>query len=122
MKLRKGMAVALAAVILAGALVSSSAWAQGTFNRGRHPSSGFGNYVAPREKPYVPPDEHAGSSLWEPSVHQRAQPSLSGGAGANWRMPTDRSVFSDPSRYMYPKPTRDCELSVYVNACDKRRR
>lgn len=44
-----------------------------------------------------------------------------GGAAVGPQYPLDRSILSDPGKYMVPKPTRDCELSVYVNACGKRR-
>ena len=99
------------------ALAAGPALAQGTFNSGRKPATGFG---APASGPAAP-------SPYKPSYGQAPSAGRTPGAPSTMGEPAFKpyqgykggSVYSSkPSATPGAKP---CETSVYVNACDKAR-
>ncbi|WP_421935586.1 hypothetical protein [Phenylobacterium sp.] len=104
----------IALFAVAAALTAGPALAQGTFNNGRKPATGFG---AP--------------SFSAPSYGVEAHQPQSGGARTYGTPPSAGGGFKpyepykSSSVYASPKPStsgaKPCETSVYVNACDKRR-
>lgn len=108
----------VAATLAAGAVLAASpALAQGTFNNGRAPATGFG---APSSAP---------TGTYRPAYPAPpASRTRSPGAEAPGAAPTfkpyepyrTRSVYGSPSAA--PAGAKPCETSVYVNACGRNRR
>lgn len=109
----------IVAFAVTAALAAGPALAQGTFNNGKKPATGFGT-----------PSSGAGAT---PSPYR---PPSYGQAPSAGRTPGAPSTMGEPafkpyqgykggSVYASPKPStpgaRPCETSVYVNACDKAR-
>jgi hypothetical protein len=108
----------IVAFTVVAALAAGPALAQGTFNNGKKPATGFGS----------PSSGQAAPSPYKPSYGQA--PSTAG------RTPGAPSTMGEPAFKPYqgykagsvyaskppPRPgAKPCETSVYVNACDRAR-
>lgn len=106
----------IALVTVIAALAAGPALAQGTFNNGRKPATGFGapSSSAPRPSYGVEPPQAASGS-----ARTYGTPPPAGGGFKPYE------PYKSSSVYASPKPStsgaKPCETSVYVNACDKRR-
>ena len=103
-------------VTVVAALAAGPALAQGTFNNGRKPATGFGapSSSAPRPSYGVDADQAPSGS-----ARRYGTPPSAGGGFKPYE------PYKSSSVYASPKPStsgaKPCETSVYVNACDKRR-
>lgn len=100
-------------------LAAGAAAAQGTFNNGRKPATGFGTPStgagAPAASPYRPSYGQAPAAGRTPG----APSTIGEPAFKPYQGYRGSSVYSSkPPRASGAKP---CETSVYVNACDKAR-
>ncbi|HKP79396.1 MAG TPA: hypothetical protein VJU34_09760 [Phenylobacterium sp.] len=124
MKLLVGVTVCLA-------LVAGSAVAQGTFNSGR--KSGFGAWSpkpntsaspyggSPHSSPYGVPsygssDDGAPASRYKPKIYGAPEPPKAPGFEP-YKPFKAGSVYGRPSGAGGVSGAKDCERSVYINAC-----
>jgi hypothetical protein len=107
----------IVAFALAATLAAGPALAQGTFNNGRKPATGFGT-PSSAAQPYRPSYGQAPSTAGQPKTY--GAPSTMGEpAFKPYQGYKGGSVYSSkPPRAPGAKP---CETSVYVNACDTAR-
>jgi len=104
------------AISVSAALAAGPALAQGTFNNGRKPVTGFGtpSSSAPQTGGYKPPGQ-APAAGGQPRTY--GAPAAAGGFKP-YEGYKGSSVYS--SKPSPPAGAKPCETSVYVNACKDR--
>lgn len=107
-------------------LAAGSAAAQGTFNNGRKPSTGFGTPSSNPPSSYGAPaygsaaDDATSPSRYKPKIYGAPEAPKAQGFEP-YKPYTGGSVYSSPSTSGGASGAKDCERSVYTNACAKRR-
>lgn len=104
----------IVAVAVAAALVAGPSLAQGTFNSGKKPATGFGtpSSSAQQPSPYRPGGQ-APSSAGQPKTY--GTPPAAGGGFKPYEPFKPGSVYS--SQKPAASGAKPCETSVYTNAC-----